>query len=73
MTSTLGSNTVLGGRYRLTERIAAGGQGEVWRAEDTALGRVGAEYRVTGLDLGFCCARWFGSGRIAGWLCGCCT
>jgi hypothetical protein len=35
--------------------------------------RVGAEYRVTGLDLGFRRARWFGSGRIAGWLCGCCT
>jgi serine/threonine-protein kinase len=30
---------VLGGRYLLTERIATGGQGEVWRAEDTALSR----------------------------------
>jgi serine/threonine-protein kinase len=39
MNSTLSPNTVLGGRYLLTERIAVGGQGEVWRAEDTALGR----------------------------------
>jgi hypothetical protein len=35
--------------------------------------RVGAEYRVTGLDLGFRCGGWLGSGRITGWLCGCCT
>lgn len=42
MTSTLGSNRLLGGRYRLVERIAAGGQGEVWRAEDTGLGRPAA-------------------------------
>jgi hypothetical protein len=28
---------------------------------------------VAGFDLGFCCVRWLGSGRIAGWLCGCCT
>jgi eukaryotic-like serine/threonine-protein kinase len=33
---------LLGGRYRLTERIAAGGQGEVWRADDTTLGRTAA-------------------------------
>ncbi|GLY85688.1 serine/threonine-protein kinase [Actinoallomurus iriomotensis] len=42
MTSTLGSGRLLGGRYRLVERIAAGGQGEVWRAEDAGLGRPAA-------------------------------
>jgi serine/threonine-protein kinase len=30
---------VLSGRYTLTERIAAGGMGEVWAATDTVLGR----------------------------------
>ena len=30
---------LLGGRYRLDDRIAAGGMGEVWSATDTVLSR----------------------------------
>lgn len=30
----------LGGRYTLTERIAIGGMGEVWKARDKVLGRI---------------------------------
>lgn len=33
------AGTVLGGRYELTGRIAGGGMGEVWRAQDGVLGR----------------------------------
>lgn len=33
------SKTVLSGRYALTERIAIGGMGEVWKAKDKVLGR----------------------------------
>ena len=33
------ATTVLNGRYALTERIAAGGMGEVWAATDTVLDR----------------------------------
>ena len=35
----LSEGTILGDRYCLTERIAAGGMGEVWAATDTVLGR----------------------------------
>jgi serine/threonine-protein kinase len=36
---TPGVGGVLGGRYTLTERIAAGGMGDVWAATDQVLGR----------------------------------
>ncbi|MFW0110096.1 protein kinase domain-containing protein [Rothia sp. P13129] len=34
------TETSLGGRYNLTERIAIGGMGEVWKARDKVLGRI---------------------------------
>ncbi|WP_129660321.1 protein kinase domain-containing protein [Rothia uropygialis] len=34
------SSMTLGGRYGLTERIAIGGMGEVWKAKDKVLGRI---------------------------------
>ena len=33
------ADITLGGRYTLTERIAIGGMGEVWKARDKVLGR----------------------------------
>ncbi|HEY7102002.1 MAG TPA: serine/threonine-protein kinase [Mycobacteriales bacterium] len=36
---SLDQHTLLGDRYRLDRRIAIGGMGEVWRAEDTVLSR----------------------------------
>src|SRR6195952_25287 len=35
----LNAGTTLGGRYRLDERIAGGGMGDVWRGTDEVLGR----------------------------------
>jgi serine/threonine-protein kinase len=37
--SQVGPGTVLGGRYRLTEHIAGGGMGDVWRGVDDVLAR----------------------------------
>jgi eukaryotic-like serine/threonine-protein kinase len=40
VTAVLAQDALLGDRYRLTSRIAIGGMGEVWRAEDLVLNRV---------------------------------
>lgn len=40
MTTPLAPQTTLAGRYLLLERIAVGGMGEVWRAQDEVLSRV---------------------------------
>lgn len=63
-------NTTLGGRYRLTSRIAGGGMGEVWKAHDTVLERTVA-VKVIRADLaedqGFA-ARFRGEARHAAML-----
>jgi eukaryotic-like serine/threonine-protein kinase len=40
VTAVLAQDALLGDRYRLTSRIAIGGMGEVWRAEDLVLNRI---------------------------------
>src|SRR6266487_4671556 len=39
MTSTVAPEALLAGRYRLVHRLACGGMGQVWRAQDTILER----------------------------------
>jgi eukaryotic-like serine/threonine-protein kinase len=39
MSTTMSTNRLLNGRFRLLERRGRGGQGTVWLAEDTVLGR----------------------------------
>jgi eukaryotic-like serine/threonine-protein kinase len=47
MSSSGGTPTVVAGRYALQELIGRGGSAEVWRAEDTSLGRLVALKLVT--------------------------
>lgn len=37
---SIGSSSLLGGRYRLESRVGIGGMGEIWRARDVVLERV---------------------------------
>jgi serine/threonine protein kinase len=47
---SIGSGDVLDSRYRLLERLGAGAQGEVWRAEDTLLRNAPVALKLVGVD-----------------------
>ncbi|MEV6348520.1 serine/threonine-protein kinase [Actinoplanes sp. NPDC051851] len=62
----LGAGHLLDNRYRLDERIATGGMGDVWRGTDVVLGRVVAVkvLRTAMLDDPEFAARFYGEARM---------